>query len=520
MKSPAVMVVEDEVVTRLDLIETLKELGYRVIAVASGGEEAIRLAVERRPDVILMDISLKGEIDGIETADRIHADHDIPIIFLTAREDDAVVQRAKRTTPFGYLIKPISPLILRTTLELTLYTAGINQQRLEALTALRQSRQNLQQEKERVRRYLDIAAVIILVLDRHGNIRLINRKGCELLGYDEAEINGRNWFYHFLPASRRRRAETAFKRILTGERTLHSVVESPVLPRQGEQRRIEWHSTPLTDPTGAIVGIISSGLDITERKRTELELTRYREHLEELVVERTRSLERLAGDLRLKFTEQHQTAAALKASLAEQEILLQEVHHRVKNNLFMIVGMLHDERDQAENGGLTQCRSLLDRVTGRVEALFTVHRLLSMRGWRFVELDYLCEQIIEGALKTLRDTTVSVDIVPSTVRVDSRQAHSLTLAISELVVNSLKHAFNALQRLHIGIEISRQGEQVTLRYRDNGPGYPPSVIAGKPSAGQTGLELIDGIIGHNLRGSVTLENDFGAVTTIAFPRQT
>lgn len=101
-----ILIVEDEAVTSVLLEKTLKELGYEVVGSAFDGAEAINLAREKQPDIILMDIRIQGDMDGIETAKRIYQQYKIPIIYLTAHSDDDTIKRAVESGPFGYLIKP------------------------------------------------------------------------------------------------------------------------------------------------------------------------------------------------------------------------------------------------------------------------------------------------------------------------------------------------------------------------------------------------------------------------------
>ncbi|PKL60202.1 MAG: response regulator, partial [Methanomicrobiales archaeon HGW-Methanomicrobiales-4] len=101
-----ILIVEDEAVTSVMLEKTLKELGYEVVGSAFDGAEAINLAREKKPEIILMDIRIQGEMDGIETAKRIYQQYNIPSIYLTAHSDDETIKRAVESGPFGYLIKP------------------------------------------------------------------------------------------------------------------------------------------------------------------------------------------------------------------------------------------------------------------------------------------------------------------------------------------------------------------------------------------------------------------------------
>ncbi|MDZ7337832.1 MAG: response regulator [candidate division KSB1 bacterium] len=120
-RAARIMVVEDLNITALDLKNRLRKMGYEVPALAGSGEEAIQKAEETHPDLILMDIRLKGEMDGVEAAERIRAKLDIPVIYLTAHADDNTLQRAMVTGPYGYVLKPFEEKELRITIEMALH---------------------------------------------------------------------------------------------------------------------------------------------------------------------------------------------------------------------------------------------------------------------------------------------------------------------------------------------------------------------------------------------------------------
>lgn len=124
-----VLIVEDERIVAGDLRARLRRMGYRVAAIASTGDDAIRAADEHHPDLVLMDIRLEGTMDGIQAADTIRRTHNIPIIYLSAYADQSTVERAKVTEPFGYLLKPFEDSELRTTIEMALYKGSMEQER-------------------------------------------------------------------------------------------------------------------------------------------------------------------------------------------------------------------------------------------------------------------------------------------------------------------------------------------------------------------------------------------------------
>jgi two-component system sensor histidine kinase/response regulator len=137
------------------------------------------------------------------------------------------------------------------------------------ITKRKQILESLKIERDRAQRYLDIAGVIFLSMDTQGNVILINRKGCEVLGYRPEEIIGKNWFDNFIPESIKTELKSVSRDLLSGKTAPSEYHENPVLTRGGEERIIAWHNTILTDEAGNITGHLSSGEDITERKQAE-----------------------------------------------------------------------------------------------------------------------------------------------------------------------------------------------------------------------------------------------------------
>jgi DNA-binding LytR/AlgR family response regulator len=123
-----VLVVEDESIVSKDIQHSLKKLGYNVVGASATGELAVELAGSENPDIVLMDIMLKGEMSGIQAAEKIKEKHAIPIIFLTAYADESTLSKAKVTEPYGYILKPFKEIDLHTTIEMAIYKHGKEQE--------------------------------------------------------------------------------------------------------------------------------------------------------------------------------------------------------------------------------------------------------------------------------------------------------------------------------------------------------------------------------------------------------
>jgi len=137
----------------------------------------------------------------------------------------------------------------------------------------------LTQEKEKAQQYLDVVGVMLIALDTSGHVTMVNRKGCEILGYQEGDILGKHWFEHFLPDKVRDEVKEAFSRIISGHLEMDEYLEAVVLTNSGEARLIAWHNSILRDQDGSIIGILSSGEDITDQKTMEEALRESEERL-------------------------------------------------------------------------------------------------------------------------------------------------------------------------------------------------------------------------------------------------
>jgi PAS domain S-box-containing protein len=140
---------------------------------------------------------------------------------------------------------------------------------VQDITERKRIEEALKSEKERVQKYLDIAGVMFVAIDNNGFITLVNRRACEILGHIEENMVGRNWFETCIPAQIREQVRCVFERLMRCEIEPVEYFENPVITNEGKERLIAWHNTLLRDDLGQVIGTLSSGEDITERKRAE-----------------------------------------------------------------------------------------------------------------------------------------------------------------------------------------------------------------------------------------------------------
>lgn len=251
-KQVRILVVEDETIVALDLKNSLKMLGYDVVGTACSGEEAIAKADQTRPDLVLMDIILKGKMDGVQAADSIRATLNIPVIFLTACADERTLQRAKVTEAFGYLLKPFEERELHGHIEIALYKHHMER-------ALRESEE----------RYS------LATLGANDGLWDWNLESKEIyysprwksmLGYEEAQI-GRSpddWFKRMHPADRAS-VEKKLAQHISGLSS-HFESEYRILDASGTYRWMLCRGLALRTGSGKAHRMAGSQTDITDRK--------------------------------------------------------------------------------------------------------------------------------------------------------------------------------------------------------------------------------------------------------------
>lgn len=275
-----IQIVEDEAVVAMELTMLLENFGFEVTGTAVSGDQALHLADERRPDLIVMDIWINGDIDGIETARRIRERHDVPVLFLTAYGDEATLARALDVAPYGYLIKPYRPEELRASIKVVL-------QKHETETRLRQNERWFS-------RTLNCLGEGIIATETDGRIRLMNPVAERLTGQTAAQATGRaieEVFTLLEPDTGRARPNPLRRALDNGESTALETGELPLM--HGERRtHVDAAATLIRDQDGGLLGGVLVFRDTTVRKIAEEQSTLYGDYLECMVRERTTELER------------------------------------------------------------------------------------------------------------------------------------------------------------------------------------------------------------------------------------
>ncbi|HIJ53611.1 MAG TPA: PAS domain S-box protein [Planctomycetes bacterium] len=356
------------------------------------------------------------------------------------------------------------------------------------ITERKKAEESLQKQKDKVQKYLDIAGVMFVAINAGGEITLINKKGREILGYEEKEIFGKNWFDNFLPKRLVDGIKQVSEKLLTGKLNAAEYFENPVLTKSGEERLIAWHNTILKDENGKVIGHLSSGQDITERKRADEKLLDYQAQLKSLASQ-------------LTLAEEH-----------ERRRIATELHDQISQSLVVSklkLEALHESAASEELGNdLNEvCNSLGQTIAETRSLTSEVHSpLLSLLGFEAAVAEWLTEQIEgkHGIAIEFKD-----DGQPKPLDDDIRIL--LFRDVRELLTNVVRHAHAHKVR----VSIRKVGSRIRVKVEDYGIGFDPSEITWMPArTGGFGLFSIRERL-EEVGGRLKIESKPGHGTTVA-----
>jgi PAS domain S-box-containing protein len=495
MDTKKILIVEDETIVALDIERKLAKSGYEVVGSVTSGEAAIDKVKETPPDLILMDISLEGDIDGIDAAERIQRHFDIPIIYLTAHSHPQTLERAKITEPYGYIVKPFERRSLHATIEMALYK--------------HQMKLKLKEKDDNFRNLAENASDGMLIATVNGNHVYANRRATELTGYNasqllkvcfnrplEHEKNGsgsENWLDEIsLPQKR--------------EITIEVGEKGTVLLEITETKTI-WHGQP------AVMALLR---DITQIKRTEEERKRLRAYLEQ-----SRKMEALG---------------TLAGGIA----------HDFNNLLCIILGFT--ELVMADLPGESPNHERLEKVFDScLRAKDIVKQILTFSLPHDLDLKPVeISPIIREALKFLRSTIPSNIDIQQDIRAELSIVAADPVKINQVIINICNNAVYAMKEQGGVLEVILEdmnltetadipgyklepGFYVRLTIRDTGTGMEPLVLqrifepyfttrSVREGTGM-GLAVVHGIVKKH-GGAITVQSEPGIGSTfqVYFPR--
>ena len=484
------LIVEDEFVVAENLRTELVSMGHEVVGMAVSGDKALELARQKRPDLVLMDIKLREEMDGIETAIHLRQEMDIPSFFLTAFSDESFLERAKLAEPLGYLVKPFERNGLRTSIEMAHYKA-----RMERL---------LKDSESRFRSMFENSPVVYLALDEDNSCLDFNSGFCKLLGYNRDELIGRN-FLEFCSADKWHMYLQEFAKLKDSgklETELILICKDKMLLTVVLQGRIQFGINGNTLKTHCILH------NITAQKLLEGERLQFEHRIQQ--AQKAESLGRMAGAIAHHFNNM------LGAVIGNLELVATDFPRQSESTIY-----------------LTQAMKAANKATEMSRLMLTY------LGQTIIKKERLDFATVVGEVQTLLSASIPENVHVRTesftqgVMIDADRVQ-----IQQIMNNLLSNAVEAIGEkegcITVAVEIGavekiqkskifpmdwqpKQRNYVCLSVADTGPGLDAPTIeqifdpfyTTKFTGRGMGLPVVLGLI-QACEGAVTVENNDGA----------
>ncbi|MCP4757614.1 MAG: response regulator [Proteobacteria bacterium] len=503
-----IMIVEDETVLSMLLRTHLVNLQFNVAGEASSGEMAVSMALDLNPDLILMDISMPGKIDGIRAAEAILEERDIPIIFLTAHADENIISQATRLSPYGYLIKPVKRHELKAAIDIALNRKAFEKRLYESEARYRAV---VEDQTELICRYLP---------DR--KLTFVNEAFCRYFGKAKEQLIGQNFT------------------LVPSDESLPSDPDNPVVTNErrfekpnGEVEWNQWTDRAIFDKSGNTIGYQSVGLDITKRKKAQEELLLHRNHLEDLVAEQTADL-KMAKEM------------AEKASQAKSEFLA-NMSHEFRTPMHAILSFSSFGITNIDTATKDKFLSYFTKINNSGQRLLVLlNDLLDLSMMESGKMEYqmgqynvllIINNLVSSFKPQIEEKNMILEVIQPTFPTNIVCDHlRIAQLMRNLISNGIKFTPNGKKiTITLGEEEIKTGENsipaLKIRIADQGVGIPEEELGTvfdkfnqstrtKTGAGGTGLGLsICSEIVKAHKGRLDAENnpDNGAVFSVVLP---
>jgi PAS domain S-box-containing protein len=441
--SDKILLVEDEKIGALDIKNALESFGYLVPYVASNGEEAIEKAIEIMPDLIIMDIILKGEKNGIDVASEIK-NLNIPFIYLTAHSEESTVQRAIATEPYAYFIKPFNTTELKLAVQMALYKKNMQ---LE-----------LEESEKSYRDLVDNSMVPIYKTNLNGDILFANEAAMQLFGFESVE---------------------EFKTINISQLYKNLEERKRIIEKLMKEGKFSNVDVEMISNTGETINILLSA------------------HLDRNII----------SGMMIDISQ-------LKSSLKEKEVLIKEIHHRVKNNMQIVSSMLNLQAHHVKDDEMA-CDVLMES-RNRVRSMAMVHeKLYQSKDLTHINFEDYIRRLVLDLFSSygISQDQIKLIINVKDIMLNIETAVPCGLIITELVSNSLKHAFPQGRKGELKLSVKKFDDNFELIISDSGIGFPEDLDYKKTHS--LGLELVNTLV-HQIEGTISMDSYHGTEFKIIF----
>ncbi|MEQ8383993.1 MAG: ATP-binding protein [Coleofasciculus sp. A1-SPW-01] len=526
MVKAKILVVEDERVVALSIQNRLEALGYTVTANVTSAEAAIAGISQNPPDLVLMDIRLKGKIDGIEAAAQMRQQFQLPVVYLTAYNDEETLERAKLTEPYGYLLKPFESKDLATTIEVALYKHKMEQQ--------------LREREQWLATTLKSIGDAVITTDPQRAITFMNPVAEALTKWTQQDALGQDLNQIFLTINETTR-EAIPNPVTVSLQTGKTVTienHTLLIDKEGEEIPIDDSAAPIKNDSEKILGAVLVFHDVIEQRQIQALLKRTNADLEQRVAESTAQLRQQNQQLEAEIARRQQLEEELRVALARERELSQlksrivaTVSHEYRTPLTTILSsteMLQRYSDrltpEKKQTHFQRVKQSVEHLTNLVNDMIFIEQAETQAlefNPTLVNIEEIVGEVIEAVRpKSAGKHTLNL-ICPSECDRVVLDGNLLRLILDNLLSNAIKYSPEGGL---IEVEISPQAQEIRLRVADQGIGIPPddqgklfkafyraSNIGITPGVG-LGLVIVKECVELH-QGRVEVESEVGAGTT-------
>lgn len=516
MEEAKILIIEDEAIVAEDLEMAITDIGYEVLGRADSADDAIQKAFELKPDLVLMDIVLKGEKNGIDASREIKRKMDIPVIFLTAYSDNDLIDRAKSSEPYAYLVKPFQREQLLAAIEMALYKSRMERR--------------LKESEEWLATTLIGIGDAVIATDRDGYVKFMNPVAEGLTGYLQEDAIGEPLkdVFNVIDEATCEPVEDMVTKVMSRCDAVAITNHTILIAKDGAEVPVSENGAPIRNSSGEVTGVVIVFRDVTEDREFEARTTRLNEELEERVKKRTLELDHAYEHLNIAMEQMYHAQ-----KMESIGVLAGGIAHDFESLLTVVLGNLSVAKEMIDDDW-ELFRMLAEVEKASLHAKDLTRQLLTVSGGetivkQTVDLAKLLQEstILAG---TGANTTCEFELPDNLWHVDADPAQ-IADSVGQIVTNADQAMPDGgtirvtCDNVTIGIAQVMpldEGEYVRISIEDVGVGIPDEnnrwifdpFFTTKSDEHGLGLATAYAIVkGHG--GHITVKSDVGVRTVFS-----